>query len=195
MRKFRYFLLLTSYFLLLMSCKNNHAIDNREINKKSEIIHLQDTYYYKYYLFENFQENEQDIKYLIDFLKKTTGDKWVLTNINGVEFEDNYAILDVAHQRFSINNNLNKFYYIKVNFLESTPIHFTTKETENQTDLTADFETLTVNTVQNFLDYAEKDEAKKDIETYTYILYNKSSQEKMKLIYHEYGNWFEVEVF
>jgi hypothetical protein len=83
---------------------------------------------------------------------------------------------------------------MKVNFLKNLPIHFKTEEKKQEKELFADFETLMVNTVQNFLDYAEKDEAKKEQETYTYILDNKNKIEKIKLVYHEYGKWFEVEV-
>ena len=48
--------------------------------------------------------------------------------------------------------------------------------------------------MQNFLDYAEKDKTKKITEEYTYVLYNKNNQEKMKLKYHDKGAWFEIDI-
>lgn len=180
------------------SCSYNNSYQEckKEINNvlSPEIVHLKDTYYYKYFLFKTFIDNESSIRYLFNYIKSTYGDKWILTNDNGVTFEDGSAILNTNYQRFSIDNIRDKFYYIKVNFLKNTPISFIIKKENNQTFLSSDFETLTVNTVQNFLDYAEKDESKKETENYIYILYNKDNQEKMKLKYHDKGAWFEVEI-
>ena len=100
-----------------------------------------------------------------------------------------YHIFSFFRHRESLENK-----GITVNFLENKSISFIIKKENNQTFLSSDFETLTVNTVQNFLDYAEKDESKKETENYTYILYNKDNQEKMKLKYHDKGAWFEVEI-
>lgn len=199
MKKFRYFLLLTSYFLLLINCKNNnHVTENKiEFDKSPKIEFLTQNYYAKFYVINNYKDNEDCIKYIFDFAENNSNRLQILTDKNIFKFEDGTAFLeDNAKQRFSFSRNGDNFRnkYIKVNFLENIPVHFTIKETGNQTDLTADFETLTVNAVQNFLDYAEKDEAKKENETYTYILLNKNNKEKMKLIYHDYGEWFEVEI-
>ena len=120
-----------------------------------------------------------------------------MTDKNGAEFEaDGLNNIDITKQHFSFNRmgQSLKNKYIKVNFLKNIPINFNVEEIDNKKILTADFETLTVNTVQNFLDYAEKDEAKKETSTYTYILYNKHNQEKMQLKYHDKGQWFEVEI-
>jgi hypothetical protein len=184
-----FFLLLFSFGFI--SCTNNKG--NKEI-QHPKIVHLQDSYYYRYFLFKNFQDNENCIKYLFDFIGKENGDKWVLTNEEGITFEDGSAILDTSYQRFSIDNTGNKFYGAKINYLKSTKIAFK-KETEKDTiKLLADFDSLNVNIVQNFLNYAKENEVKKTHEKYTYELYNKNKIRKVRLTYHEYGEWFEIEV-
>lgn len=197
----KYFYIILACFLLFINCKNNHTIDvKNERNTTPKIEFLKESNDSdRFYVIDNFEDNEKNIKYLFHFAENIKGWIWILTDKNGVEFEGNiFNSLDTRLQRFSFFREKESFKNksIKVNFLENTPVQFTTKKTDNQTYLTTDFETLTVNTVQNFLDYiyVKEDDAKKEKETYSYILSNKNNQEKMKLIYHEYGEWFEVEV-
>jgi hypothetical protein len=190
-KNYFYFLFL---FLGFISCLNKDKNKNTiEVNPK--IIHIQNTYYYDYYLFDSFQDNENNIKIIFNFIKKTSNSCIILIDKNDVYFDDGVPFHNKKiYQRFSFFRESFKNKGITVNFLENKPIHFKIEEKKQQKELFADFETLMVNTVQNFLDYAEKDEAKKEQETYTYILDNKNKIEKIKLVYHEYGKWFEVEI-
>ncbi|TWP26116.1 hypothetical protein ETU09_10455 [Apibacter muscae] len=184
-------------FLFLWSCSNNST--NFSDNKQStKIYHLQDTHFAKFYVLNNYRDNEECIKYIFEFASDKKGWVFILTDKNQVEFEANgLNNINTTKQCFSFSrsNSSLKNNSIRVNFLQNTPLSFSVEEKENQKQLKAAFSTLTVNTVQNFLDYAEKDQAKKQTETYTYLLLNKNNQQKMKLNYHEYGDWFEVEIF
>ena len=166
-------------------------------NKPPYIYYLESTHFARFYVINNYKDNENCLKYIFNFSTKERGWFYILTDKNGAEFEANgLNNIDITKQHFSFNRigQSLKNKYIKVNFLKNTPISFIIKKENNQTFLSSDFETLTVNTVQNFLDYAEKDDSKKETENYTYILYNKDNQEKMKLKYHDKGAWFEVEI-
>ena len=161
-----------------------------------KIYHLQDTYDARFYIFDGYRDDYESIKYIFDFSERNLGYFFVLTNKKEVYFEDGVYWFKKRYQKFIFEKKRVGNYYksVRLNFLENTPIHFSIKVINYQTYITADFKTLTVNTVQNFLDYAEKDESKKETENYTYILYNKDNQEKMKLKYHDKGAWFEVEI-
>ncbi|TWP26111.1 hypothetical protein ETU09_10430 [Apibacter muscae] len=197
MKKLKLFILFSLCFLFLLNCSNNNT--NFSNNKQSpKIYHLQDTYNSKFYVLNNYKDNEECIKYIFNFIKKEKGWIIILTNKYDVHFDDGIPFYEEKiKQRFSFfrARESQKEKGIKVNFLKKIPLSFSVEEKENQKQLKAAFNTLTVNTVQNFLDYAEKDQAKKQTETYTYLLINKNNQQKMKLNYHEYGDWFEVEIF
>ncbi|TWP26114.1 hypothetical protein ETU09_10445 [Apibacter muscae] len=185
-------------FLFLWSCSNNSTnfSDNKQSPKIEFLKESTDSDYF--YIINHFKDNEECIKYIFDFVSDKKGWTIILTDKNGAKFEGRVFIsFDTNKQRFSFfrKNNSLKNYSIRVNFLKNTPLSFSVEEKENQKQLKAAFNTLTVNTVQNFLDYAEKDQAKKQTETYTYLLLNKNNQQKMQLNYHEYGDWFEVEIF
>ncbi|TWP26112.1 hypothetical protein ETU09_10435 [Apibacter muscae] len=197
MQKFKLFILFCLCFLFLLNCSNNST--NFSDNKQSpKIEFLKESDYADFYVLNNFKDNEEFIKYIFEFAKEKNDLLWILTDKNGAEFDGKFfSSLDTSKQRLSFfrKNNSLKNYSIRVNFLEEIPLSFSVEEKENQKQLKAAFNTLTVNTVQNFLDYAEKDQAKKQSPTYTYLLLNKNNQQKMKLNYHEYGDWFEVEIF
>ncbi|TWP26115.1 hypothetical protein ETU09_10450 [Apibacter muscae] len=197
MKKLNRLILFCLCFLFLLNCSNNST--NFSDNKQSPKIELfNQNSYAKFYVLNNYKDNEECIKYIFNFAKKDSGRLQILTDKNIFQFDDNIEFLeDTTKQRFSFSrsNNTLKNNSIRVNFLKNTPLSFSIKEKENQKQLKAAFNTLTVNTVQNFLDYAEKDQAKKQTETYTYLLLNKNNQQKMKVNYHEYGDWFEVEIF
>lgn len=193
------YILLILLFSISFTCCNDHKSNNAKSKKDyPSINYLYSPDYAKYYLFNNFQNNEKCIKYLFDFIKNHPGKIEVLTDKDTFEFDDNVlSKIDTTKQRFTFSRRLNdnlENTYIRVNFLKAEKIIFQKHKENNQTFLSSDFETLTVNTVQNFLDYAEKDDSKKETENYTYILYNKDNQEKMKLKYHDKGAWFEVEI-
>ena len=187
MKKIKYVFLFTSFFLFLIGC----------YNQPPKFEFLKNSDYADFYVFNNFKNNEFCINYLFDFSREKRGLMWILTDKNGAEFDGNiFNSLDTNKERFYFDKKKVGNIYIsaKVNFLKNTPINFNVEETDNKKILISDFETLTLNTVQNFLDYAEKDKTKKITEEYTYVLYNKNNQEKMKLKYHDKGAWFEVEI-
>ncbi|TWP26113.1 hypothetical protein ETU09_10440 [Apibacter muscae] len=197
MGKLKLFIPFGLCFLFLLNCSNNST--NFSDNKQSpKIEFLKESDYADFYIFNNYKDNEECIKYIFEFAKEKNDLLWILTDKNGAEFDGKFfSSLDTSKQRFYFNKKEkgNSYKSIKVNFLKEIPLSFSVEEKENQKQLKAAFSTLTVNTVQNFLDYAEKDQAKKQTETYTYLLLNKNNQQKMKLNYHEYGDWFEVEIF
>ncbi|TWP26110.1 hypothetical protein ETU09_10425 [Apibacter muscae] len=197
MKKLKLLILFCLCFLFLLNCSNNST--NFSDNKQSpKIEFLKESDYADFYVFKNYKDNEECIKYIFAFVFDKKGIIIILTDKNGAEFDGKFfSSLDVTKQRFSFfrKNNSLKNYSIRVNFLKNTPLSFSVEEKENQKQLKVAFSTLTLNTVQNFLDYAEKDQAKKQTETYTYLLLDKNNQQKMKLNYHEYGDWFEVEIF
>ena len=185
--------------VLLISIGTIYCADNKsnQQNVSPKIESFQDTYNTKFYYIKNFKDEEICIKYIFDFTKKEKGWIVILTNKDDVFFDDGIPYYkDRVSQIFSFFRHRESLENkgITVNFLENKSISFIIKKENNQTFLSSDFETLTVNTVQNFLDYAEKDESKKETENYIYILYNKDNQEKMKLKYHDKGAWFEVEI-
>ncbi|TWP26117.1 hypothetical protein ETU09_10460 [Apibacter muscae] len=149
--------------------------------------------------------NEHSIHEIFKVADSSSINVSILKDKEGIISEgDNSTNLDIDYSKslvFNISKQSKlKYKWIKIldkknNFLKEIPLSFSVEEKENQKQLKASFNTLTVNTVQNFLDYAEKDQAKKQTETYTYLLLNKNNQQKMKLNYHEYGDWFEVEIF
>jgi hypothetical protein len=80
-------------------------------------------------------------------------------------------------------------------------VTFRIEETQNKEKipvkkLKAGFDSLNVNIVQNFLDFAfdEDYKARKESENYIYELYNKSNKLKIRQVYHNFGKWFEVEI-
>lgn len=99
------------------------------------------------------------------------------------------------------SNNNTRNTGIRVKFKPSK-VDFQIEESKNEEKipikkLSADFDSLNVNIVQNFLDYAfDKDyKARKESENYIYELYNKNNKLKIRQVYHNFGKWFEIKIF
>jgi lipopolysaccharide export LptBFGC system permease protein LptF len=192
------------FILLLLSCsgnqekKKNNKVQNPHIEHIFEHIDWAETHYF---LFSNFEENEDYIKYLFEFAKTKEG--WrisIITDKKTFKFDDGALVyVDATKQRFAFirpnrESPNNCFDFVKVNYLKSETVPFRKKQTDEQNSLYADFDSLNLNVIQNMLDFAEADSAKFHTDDYTYELYNKDNIKKVVIIYHDKGKWFEIEV-
>lgn len=212
MKKLNSLKLLIFYLLFIVQCSNNSL----------KIYHLQDTYFAKYFVIENFNDNEQCIKYIFSFAEKQFGYFEILTDKNIYDFEDGVEFLRKKNKnRFFFHKDKNKYYSIIINILKKrVPIQFQNEQGKvvkpyeppvikvSATDyeeeankinsktlsLYYNFETINLNIFQNLLDFAEQDKGKKEIDTYIYELYNKDKEKKVVITYHDKGEWFEVEI-
>ncbi|QII72834.1 hypothetical protein [Apibacter sp. B2966] len=131
-----------------------------------------------------------------------------MTNKDIYEFEDNIAFIqDTVSHKFIFNreygmgdDNNTRDFRISVNYLKKTKLHFKIEEERNKDKnhvkkLSADFDSLNVNIVQNFLDYSYHDyDTQKQFEDYIYELYNNKDSLKIRQVYHNFGKWFEIDI-
>lgn len=212
MKKIKFLFHLSTFILLLISCSNHpHKID-----------FLNEDYFAKFYIINNFKDNEQCIKYIFSFAEKQFGYFEILTDKNIYDFEDGVEFLRKKNKdRFFFHKDKNKNYSIIINIIKKRiPIQFQNEQGKevkpyeppeikvSATDyeeeaskinsktlsLYYNFETLSLNILQNLLDFAEQDKEKKEIDTYIYELYNKDKEKKVVITYHDKGEWFEVEI-
>lgn len=212
MKKIKFLFHLSTFILLLISCSNHPP----------KIDFLNEDYFAKYFVIENFNDNEQCIKYIFSFAEKQFGYFEILTDKNIYDFEDGVEFLRKKNKnRFFFHKDKNKYYSIIINILKKrVPIQFQNEQGKevkpyeppvikvSATDyeeeaskinsktlsLYYNFETLNLNILQNLLDFAEQDKEKKEIDTYIYELYNKDKEKKIVITYHDKGEWFEVEI-
>ncbi|MCX8677533.1 MULTISPECIES: hypothetical protein [unclassified Apibacter] len=180
------------------------SLINCNTKKTTEITYYSKSFYDTYFfIFQDFKNNENSLKKIFKVADSCSIDLSILKDINAIKIVGTDSTnIDIDYFKsivFNFSKQQKKYNWIKIfdnnkTFFEKKSILFTVKKENKQTHLTADFIYLSINTLQNFLDYAEKDEIKKETEDYTYILFNKDKQEKMKLIYHDKGAWFEVEI-
>ncbi len=140
---------------------------NKDKNVKVEnpcIKYLYSPDYADYYLYGNFEDKEDYIKYLFAFVKSKKGYTIeVITDRKTFRFEDSALMyIDTTKQRFTFDllsneSQKNRFEFIRVNFLKSENISFKEKKGQEQNALYADFDSLNLNIVQNMLDFARTD--------------------------------------
>lgn len=213
MKKIKFLFHLSTFILLLISCSNHPP----------KIDFLNEDYFAKFYIINNFKDNEESIKYLINFSRKQLGRLVIVTDKNTYRFEDGFNSLeDNSKQQFlffRMGENL-KNTSITINYLKKIPIKLqneqgkevkpyeppvikvsasdyeeeASKINSKTLSLYYNFETLSLNIFQNLLDFAEQDKVKKEIDTYIYELYNKDKEKKVVITYHDKGEWFEVEI-
>ena len=200
------YIIIISFFLLLAVLVNCYPPNKPK--GKPNIYHLRDTYLGHYYVFDNFQDNENCIKYLFNFAEKNKGYLIIMTHKDMYEFDDNIAFIqDTVSHKFIFNREYGmgdddntRDFRISVNYLEETKLHFKIEEGRNKDKnfvkkLSADFDSLNVNIVQNFLDYSYHDyDTQKQFEDYIYELYNKKDSLKIRQVYHNFGKWFEIDI-
>lgn len=180
------------------------SLINCNTKKTTEIIYYSKSFYDTYFfIFQDFKNNENSLKKIFKVADSCSIDLSILKDINAITIVGTDSTnIDIDYFKsivFNFSKQQKKYNWIKIfdnnkTFFEKKSILFTVKKENKQTHLTADFIYLSINTLQNFLDYAEKDKTKKITEEYTYVLYNKNNQEKMKLKYHDKGAWFEIDI-
>ena len=202
--KSRLLFLYSLLFSVLVSCS-----PPKKPLGKPNIHHLRDNYLGHYYVFDNFQDNENCIKYLFNFAEKNKGYLIIMTHKDMYEFDDNIAFIkdtvshifafsrerelegnDTNTRNFRIRTKSNP---IQVNFKIEQGIN---KDKLPVKKLSTDFDSLNVNIVQNFLDYSfnEDYKARKQFENCIYELYNKKDSLKIRQVYHNFGKWFEIDI-
>ncbi|WP_303849369.1 hypothetical protein [Apibacter mensalis] len=201
------YIIIISFFLLLAVLVNCYP--PKKSLGKPHIYHLRDNYLAHFYVFDNFQDNENCIKYLFNFAKKNKGYLIIMTHKDMYEFDDNIAFIqDTVSHKFIFNREYGmgdddntRDFRISVNYLEETKLHFKIEEGRNKDKnfvkkLSADFDSLNVNIVQNFLNYStfEDYKTRKRFENCIYELYNKKDSLKIRQIYHNFGKWFEIDI-
>lgn len=201
---YAFFISFSLLFTLLISCT-----PPKKPLGKPNIYHLRDTYLGHYYVFDNFQDNENCIKYLFNFAKDKKGYLIIMTHKNMYKFYEGAADpIDTAAHKFAFaredeqgDDNNTRNFMLSINYLEETKLHFKIEEGINKDKipvkkLSTDFDSLNVNIVQNFLDYSfdEDYKARKQSEKYIYELYNKKDTLKIRQVYHNYGEWFEIDI-
>lgn len=201
------YVLIISYSLLLTVLINCSPPKNPP--GKPHIYHLRDNYLGHYYVFDNFQDNENCIKYLFNFAEKKKGYLIIMTHKDMYEFDDNIAFIkDTVSHKFIFNreygmgdDNNTRNFRISVNYLKKNKLYFEIEEGRNKDKnfvkkLSADFDSLNVNIVQNFLNYStfEDYKTRKRFENCIYELYNKKDSLKIRQVYHNFGKWFEIDI-
>ena len=201
------YIIIISFFLLLAVLVNCYP--PKKSLGKPYIYHLRDNYLGHFYVFDNFQDNENCIKYLFNFAKKNKGYLIIMTHKDMYEFDDNIAFIqDTVSHKFIFNREYGmgdddntRNFRISVNYLEETKLHFKIEEGRNKDKnfvkkLSADFDSLNVNIVQNFLNYStfEDYKTRKRFENCIYELYNKKDSLKIRQVYHNFGKWFEIDI-
>ena len=200
------YIIIISFFLLLAVLVNCYP--PKKSLGKPHIYHLRDNYLGHYYVFDNFQDNENCIKYLFNFAKKNKGYLIIMTHKDMYEFDDNIAFIqDTVSLIFAFsrereldgNDTNNRNFRIRT---KSDPIQINFKNVQGRNNekiplkkISADFDSLNVNIVQNFLDYSYHDyDTQKQFEDYIYELYNKKDSLKIRQVYHNFGKWFEIDI-
>ena len=200
------YIIIISFFLLLAVLVNCYP--PKKSPGKPHIYHLRDNYLAHFYVFDNFQDNENCIKYLFNFAKKNKGYLIIMTHKDMYEFDDNIAFIqDTVSQIFAFsrednqnddNNTRNFHIRTKSN---PTQINFKIVQGRNNEKiplkkLSANFDSLNVNIIQNFLDYSFDEDyiVRKQSEKYIYELYNKKDSLKIRQVYHNFGKWFEIDI-
>ena len=200
------YIIIISFFLLLAVLVNCYP--PKKSLGKPHIYHLRDNYLGHYYVFDNFQDNENCIKYLFNFAKKNKGYLIIMTHKDMYEFDDNIAFIqDTVSLIFAFsrereldgNDTNNRNFHIRTKS-NPTQINFKIVQGRNNEKIplkkiSADFDSLNVNIVQNFLDYSYHDyDTQKQFEDYIYELYNKKDSLKIRQVYHNFGKWFEIDI-
>ena len=200
------YIIIISFFLLLVVLVNCYP--PKKSLGKPHIYHLRDNYLGHFYVFDNFQDNENCVKYLFNFAKKNKGYLIIMTHKDMYEFDDNIAFIqDTVSLIFAFsrereldgNDTNNRNFRIRT---KSDPIQINFKNVQGRNNekiplkkISADFDSLNVNIVQNFLDYSYHDyDTQKQFEDYIYELYNKKDSLKIRQVYHNYGKWFEIDI-
>ena len=201
------YIIIISFFLLLAVLVNCYP--PKKSLGKPYIYHLRDNYLGHYYVFDNFQDNENCVKYLFNFAEKNKGYLIIMTHKNMYKFYEGGADpIDTIAHKFTFNREDNQYddnnirnFRISVNYLEETKLHFKIEEGRNKDKnfvkkLSADFDSLNVNIVQNFLNYStfEDYKTRKRFENCIYELYNKKDSLKIRQVYHNFGKWFEIDI-
>lgn len=200
------YIIIISFFLLLAVLVNCYP--PKKPKGKPNIYHLLSNYYGQFYVFDNFQDNENCIKYLFNFAKKNKGYLIIMTNKNTYKFDDGVPFIqDTVSLLFAFsrereldgNDTNNRNFRIRT---KSDPIQINFKNVQGRNNekiplkkISADFDSLNVNIVQNFLDYSYHDyDTQKQFEDFIYELYNKKDSLKIRQVYHNYGKWFEIDI-
>lgn len=200
------YIIIISFFLLLAVLVNCYP--PKKSLGKPHIYHLRDNYLAHFYVFDNFQDNENCIKYLFNFAEKNIGYLIIMTNKNTYKFDDGVPFIqDTVSLLFAFsrereldgNDTNNRNFRIRT---KSDPIQINFKNVQGRNNekiplkkISADFDSLNVNIVQNFLDYSYHDyDTQKQFEDYIYELYNKKDSLKIRQIYHNFGKWFEIDI-
>ncbi|WP_303849365.1 hypothetical protein [Apibacter mensalis] len=200
------YIIIISFFLLLAVLVNCYP--PKKSLGKPHIYHLRDNYLAHFYVFDNFQDNENCIKYLFNFAKKNKGYLIIMTNKNTYKFDDGVPFIqDTVSLLFAFsrereldgNDTNNRNFRIRT---KSDPIQINFKNVQGRNNekiplkkISADFDSLNVNIVQNFLDYSYHDyDTQKQFEDYIYELYNKKDSLKIRQVYHNFGKWFEIDI-
>jgi hypothetical protein len=154
-----------------------------------------------YYLLNKFIDSESNIKRIFDFAKTKKGGLNLVTHKKTVKFDDGAAVVyDGGHTYkhpilyFTNTDSSKSNHYRYVIFHSEKPKHlsFSIKEDSTKKELTAEFDSLSLNVVSNMLEFADDDKAKSDRDNYVYELFNKDSVKKLAIKYHESGAWFEI---
>jgi hypothetical protein len=205
---YAFFISFSLLFTLLISC----TPPKKPLGKPNIYLLKSSNYYGKFYVFDNFQDNENCIKYLFNFAGKHQGRLTIMSHKDMFKFDGGVPFIEdtVSHQfvfsrerekdeEQSDNNTRN--FRISVNYLEETKLHFKIEEGINKDKipvkkLSTDFDSLNVNIVQNFLDYStfEDYKTRKQFENCIYELYNKKDTLKIRQVYHNFGKWFEIDI-
>jgi hypothetical protein len=200
-------------FIIILLCCNT-----KKSNAEGLIYYNKSYYDCYFFIYPDLKDQEENIKKIFLVADTSSIGLSVIKNKKAIiTTGSDSSNIDINYSK-SIGLNIEKkdkrYYWITLfNKNEIIPISFQNsqgrkikpgtadraytypKNTEHRTlKLHNNFNTLNLNLLQNFLDYAEEDSGKSYYQTYTYELYNKDSIRKVKLTYHEWGEWFEIEV-
>ena len=188
MRKLKYYIYFIFCLLFFLDCSN----------KPPKIYHLQDTNNKNCYVYDGFKDDEKHIKYLFNFVKQREGYFVIVTNKNAVKFEDEDAFFNYNNSDvFSIRNVKYKYEFISLRPVIRLKETFFSKEVmlkSYTTQFTSEYTNININVLQNFINLCYDQEVIQKHKSYTYELYNKNKVKKVVINYHNYGEWFEIDI-
>jgi hypothetical protein len=192
-----YYLFVLLFSVSFTSCTDHKSKKDNE-STSPKIEYLRETQIDgKFFLFHNFQDNELCIRYLFNFSKQRKGNFVIITDESAVEFNNYEAVYDEhGHTEIFMFKTLNdsfKFIILRP-IVELKRNRFFEKIYPHKLEVVSDQVELNINLLQNFINLCYDREIIQKHKTYTYELYNKDKVKKVVITYHNYGEWFEVEI-